>query len=45
MIIQNVGQDGLTDFTFTVHQNDREKTLDILNKKVKDHVKAREIKW
>lgn len=43
MIIQNVGQDGLTDFTFTVHQNDMEKTLDILNKKVKDHVKAREI--
>ena len=43
MIIQNVGRDGLTDFTFTVHQNDMEKTLDILNKKVKDHVKAREI--
>ena len=43
MIIQNVGQDGLTDFTFTVHQNDMEKTLAILNKKVKDHVKAREI--
>jgi aspartate kinase len=43
MIIQNVGQDGLTDFTFTVHQNDMEKTLRILNSKVKDHVKAREI--
>ena len=43
MIIQNVGQDGLTDFTFTVHQNDMQKTLSILNKKVKDHVKAREI--
>ena len=34
---------GLTDFTFTVHQNDMEKTLNILNKKVKQHVKAREI--
>ena len=43
MIIQNVGQDGLTDFTFTVHQNDMQKTLAILNDKVKDHVKAREI--
>ena len=43
MIIQSVGQDGLTDFTFTVHQNDMEKTLRILNSKVKDHVKAREI--
>ena len=43
MIIQNVGQDGLTDFTFTVHQDDMNKTLAILDEKVKDHVKAREI--
>ena len=43
MIIQNVGQDGLTDFTFTIHQDDMKKTLAILNEKVKDHVKAREI--
>ncbi len=43
MIIQNVGKDGLTDFTFTVHQNDMDKTLNILNKKVKKHVKPREI--
>ena len=43
MIIQNIGTDGLTDFTFTVHQNDMDKTLNILNKKVKQHVKAREI--
>ena len=43
MIIQNVGQDGLTDFTFTVHQDDMKKTLGILNQRVKDHVKAREI--
>ena len=43
MIIQNIGTDGLTDFTFTVHQNDMEKTLNILNKKVKQPVKAREI--
>ena len=44
MIIQNIGQDGLTDFTFTVHKTDMTKTLDILNKKVKVHVKAREIR-
>ena len=43
MIIQNIGKDGLTDFTFTVHQNDMDKTLNILNKKVKKHVKPREI--
>ncbi|MEO7557512.1 MAG: aspartate kinase, partial [Gammaproteobacteria bacterium] len=30
MIIQNVGADGLTDFTFTVHRNDYDKALDIL---------------
>jgi len=43
MIIQNIGQDGATDFTFTVHKRDLKKTLDILNNKVKDHMKAREI--
>jgi len=30
MIIQNVSADGTTDFTFTVHRNDYQKTLDIL---------------
>jgi aspartate kinase len=33
MIIQNIGHDGTTDFTFTVHRNDYERTLEIL----KDH--------
>ena len=33
MIIQNVAPDGATtDFTFTVHRNDYNRTLDILNK-------------
>lgn len=32
MIIQNVGADGTTDFTFTVHRNDYAKTLKILEK-------------
>ena len=31
MIIQNIGADGTTDFTFTVHQNDYKKALDILH--------------
>ncbi len=30
MIIQNIGADGTTDFTFTVHRNDYQKTLAIL---------------
>ncbi|ABA57439.1 aspartate kinase [Nitrosococcus oceani ATCC 19707] len=30
MIIQNVGRDGTTDFTFTVHRNDYLKALEIL---------------
>ncbi len=42
MIVQNVGHDGLTDFSFTVHRNDYAKTLEVL-KKVADHIKAREV--
>jgi aspartate kinase len=42
VIVQNVGRDGLTDFSFTVHRNDLKKTLDIL-KKVCQHIGAREI--
>ena len=30
MIVQNIGVDGTTDFTFTVHRNDFEKALEIL---------------
>jgi aspartate kinase len=30
MIVQNVGQDATTDFTFTVHRNDYDKALDVL---------------
>ncbi len=31
MIVQNVGADGTTDFTFTVHRNDYRKAMDILH--------------
>ncbi|VAW65990.1 Aspartokinase [hydrothermal vent metagenome] len=30
MIVQNVGEDGTTDFTFTVHRNDYDKALSLL---------------
>jgi len=32
VIVQNIGKDGLTDFSFTTHRNDLKKTLDILEK-------------
>ncbi len=32
MIVQNVGEDGTTDFTFTVHRNDYDKALEILRR-------------
>ena len=33
MIIQNIGRDGTTDFTFTLHRNDYERTLEILRER------------
>jgi len=42
MIVQNVGHDGLTDFSFTVHRNDYQKALKVL-KPVIEHTKARGI--
>ena len=40
MIVQNVGHDGLTDFSFTVNRNDYQKTLTILDPIIK-HIQAR----
>ncbi|PPE70306.1 aspartate kinase [Caldimonas thermodepolymerans] len=34
VILQNVSHEGKTDFSFTVHRNDYEKTMDLLNSKV-----------
>jgi len=42
MIIQNVGADGTTDFTFTVPRNDYVQTMEIL-KKVKQTLNARSV--
>ncbi len=39
MIVQNVGHDGLTDFSFTINRNDYQKTLKVL-KSVLEHTKA-----
>ena len=43
MIIQNQGSDGTTDFTFTVHRNEFNKTMDLLKNKIQHSVNAREI--
>ncbi len=42
MIIQNVGADDTTDFTFTVHRNDFQRAQEILNKVAKE-LGAREV--
>jgi len=42
MIIQNVGRDGTTDFTFTVHRNDVEQAVIVLNG-VASELGAREV--
>ena len=43
MIIQNVGVDGTTDFSFTVHRNEFSKAMDILNNEVLPHIGARRV--
>ena len=43
IIIQNVGVDGTTDFSFTVHRNEFAKAMDILKNKVQPHIGAREV--
>ncbi len=43
MIIQNASHDGTTDFSFTVHRNELDKALEVLNAKVQPEIKARSI--
>jgi aspartate kinase len=43
MIIQNVGHDGLTDFSFTVPRGEFARTKTILEEQVKPHIGARAI--
>ena len=42
MIVQNIGADGTTDFTFTVHRNDYDKALSLLQKQA-DSLGARQV--
>jgi len=42
VIVQNVGSEGSTDFSFTVHRNDLKRTLDLLAK-VRQEIGAREV--
>ena len=42
MIVQNVGHDGLTDFSFTLNRSDYAKAIGILGP-VQQHIKAREV--
>jgi aspartate kinase len=43
MIIQNVGHDGSTDFSFTVNRSEYARTLKILEEQIKPHIGARAI--
>jgi aspartate kinase len=43
MIIQNQSVNGTTDFSFTVHRNELDKTLAVLNGEVKNQIGAREV--
>lgn len=43
MIVQNIGEDDTTDFTFTVHRNDYAKTMEVL-KATAAKLNAREVK-
>jgi aspartate kinase len=43
VIIQNVSHDGKTDFSFTVHRNDYQRTLDLLKTKVQPATGAAQV--
>jgi len=43
VIVQNVGHDGMTDMTFTVHRSDYAKAVKILKGQVQPHVKCRDV--
>ena len=43
VIVQNVGQNGMTDLSFTVSRSDYPRTLKILKGQVQPHIKCREV--
>ncbi len=43
VIVQNVGVDGMTDLSFTVHRNDYARAMKILKGQVQSHIKCRDV--
>jgi aspartate kinase len=43
MIVQNISVDGTTDFSFTVHRNEYDKAIKVLETQVKDRIGAKQI--
>ena len=43
VIVQNVGVDGMTDLSFTVHRNDYARAIKILKGQVQPHIKCRDV--
>jgi len=43
VIVQNVGHDGMTDLSFTVHRNDCAKAMKLLKGQVQPHIKCRDV--
>jgi aspartate kinase len=43
VIVQNVGHDGMTDLSFTVHRSDCAKAVKILRGQVQPHIRCREV--
>jgi aspartate kinase len=43
VIVQNVGVDGMTDLSFTVHRNDYARAMKLLKGQVQSHIKCRDV--
>jgi aspartate kinase len=43
VIVQNVGHDGMTDLSFTVHRNDYGRALRLLKDQVQPHIRCRDV--
>jgi aspartate kinase len=43
VIVQNVGHDGMTDLSFTVHRSDQARAMKILKGQVQPHIKCRDV--
>ena len=43
VIVQNIGHDGMTDLSFTVHRTDYAKAIKLLKSQVQPHIKCRDV--